>query len=225
MAGAVLLGYLFKVLGPCERNCSAGSPIYHVASYHSLFLVIKHRNLPLNNETILNVIIIFILKESFMTQQFFYPTTPWQIIEENLIPKLMRRMKPFCIVQRQHWCAAPKKGIPAIKHRRSTASILMGFMSLILFVIEGAYGYAKANQTMLNVTNSRYIKLYIDDEMFHMFADNILEYNRVLDMQKGFTQRHLFGKLQKGKSSHRHHAYCPLTRQHLAAIRFESDSA
>ncbi len=51
---------------------------------------------------------------------------------------------------------------------------------------------------------------------------NILQYNRVLDMQKGFTQRHVVWQTSKGKKVRIDITrIVPLTRQHLAAIRFE----
>lgn len=64
---------------------------------------------------------------------------------------------------------------------------------------EIAYGYAEKSQTMLNVTNSKIIKLYVEDEEFHMFTGEVKEYKRVLDLKEGILKRSLRWRSPKGR--------------------------
>ena len=52
---------------------------------------------------------------------------------------------------------------------------------------EEAYGFAKTGQTMLNVTDTKIMRLYVDDEPFHLPTANLLKFERVLDMRAGRT--------------------------------------
>ena len=52
---------------------------------------------------------------------------------------------------------------------------------------EIAYGYPETSQTMLNVTNGKVIKLYLEDEEFQMFSGELLTYQRRLDLEMGFS--------------------------------------
>jgi trehalose/maltose hydrolase-like predicted phosphorylase len=56
---------------------------------------------------------------------------------------------------------------------------------------EIAYGFAEKSQTMLNVTNSKIIRLYIDNEEFNILKGSVESYSRVLDMKNGLLKRSL----------------------------------
>lgn len=64
---------------------------------------------------------------------------------------------------------------------------------------ELAYGYAKNNQTMLNVTNGKVIELYIEDEKFSMSSGEIKGYKRTMDMKSGLMNRWIIWKSPNGK--------------------------
>ncbi len=64
---------------------------------------------------------------------------------------------------------------------------------------ELAYAYPEVTQTMLNVTNSKIIKLFIDGEEFSILEGNIEEYNRTLDMKNGILSRSLIWTAKNGK--------------------------
>ena len=64
---------------------------------------------------------------------------------------------------------------------------------------EVAYGYPDKSQTMLNVINGKYIKLYIDNEEFDMTAGELLSYRRAFDMKKGTLRRELIWSSTTGK--------------------------
>lgn len=86
---------------------------------------------------------------------------------------------------------------------------------------EGGYGFAKIGQTMLNVADSKIIKLYVDGEEFDLLQGKILFYERVLDMKKGFVERKVKWESPTGKILEvKIKRIVSLNRQHLAAISF-----
>ncbi len=86
---------------------------------------------------------------------------------------------------------------------------------------ETAYGYAKNAQTMLNVTDSKIIKLYLEDEPFNLFTGEIIEYKRTLDMKEGILLRDMIWKSPKGKQIQISiRKLVSLSNKHLAAISY-----
>lgn len=64
---------------------------------------------------------------------------------------------------------------------------------------EAAYGYAEKSQTMLNVTNSKIIRLFLEDEEFNMLTGQVVDYERVLSFKEGILRRSLIWRSPKGK--------------------------
>ena len=87
---------------------------------------------------------------------------------------------------------------------------------------EDAFGFAKTGQTMLNVTDARQIKLYVDDEPFSLPNATLMLYERILDMQAGALERKVLWETPSGKQvlieSKR---LVSLEHRHLAAISYQ----
>lgn len=64
---------------------------------------------------------------------------------------------------------------------------------------EIGYGYPERSQTMINVANSKIIRLFLDDEAFCMQQGQLLEYTRSLNMKEGFMVRSLVWRSPSGK--------------------------
>lgn len=64
---------------------------------------------------------------------------------------------------------------------------------------EIAYGYAEKSQTMLNVTNSKIIELYIEGERFNLLTGKVKEYKRTLDLKNGVLKRTVLWESPNGK--------------------------
>lgn len=160
-----------------------------------------------------------------MSKKQLYPATPWQVIEEKFHPEVNAENETIFALGNGYigMRGTFEEGYQGDKKHTVDGIYLNGFYETDpIRYPEDAYGYARTNQTMLNVTNSRYIKLFIDDEMFHMFSDGLMEYERVLDMQQGVTKRTVVWKTSTGKKVQIEITrLVPLTRQHLAAIRYE----
>lgn len=87
---------------------------------------------------------------------------------------------------------------------------------------ESYYGSAEKDETMLNVTNGKIIKLYIEDEEFDMRKGSILEYYRVLDLKEGVLKRHIVWCSEKGKKVNIDIIrLVSQSNKYLASIRYE----
>lgn len=86
---------------------------------------------------------------------------------------------------------------------------------------EGAFGLAKFDDTMLNVTDSLPIILLIEGEQFSMFAGDVLSFNRVLSFRAGALTRSIMWRSSKGHEVQISITrLCSQTNKHLAAIRY-----
>ena len=87
---------------------------------------------------------------------------------------------------------------------------------------EGAYGFAKTGQTMLNVTDTKIIKLFVDDEPFYLPTATLLRFERTLDMQAGTLDRDVLWEMPSGKqvliTSRR---FVSFEHRHIAAMSYE----
>jgi alpha,alpha-trehalose phosphorylase len=56
---------------------------------------------------------------------------------------------------------------------------------------EGAYGYPESEQTVINVTNGKLMRLLVDDEPFDVRYGELQEHERILDFRDGVLRRHV----------------------------------
>ncbi|MGI9342036.1 MAG: glycoside hydrolase family 65 protein, partial [Gammaproteobacteria bacterium] len=63
---------------------------------------------------------------------------------------------------------------------------------------EEAFGFAKTGQTIVNATDSKIIKLYVDDEPFWLARANLLRYDRRLNMRVGTLDREVLWETPSG---------------------------
>ena len=64
---------------------------------------------------------------------------------------------------------------------------------------EDAYGFARTGQTICNVTDSKIIKLFVDDEPFWLPDAHLLTYDRRLNMKSGTLDREILWETPAGK--------------------------
>ena len=64
---------------------------------------------------------------------------------------------------------------------------------------EKLYGLVQEKQTMLNIADTQYIRLFFDDEDFSMFNGTVLSSRRWIDMDKGITARQIVWRSPQGK--------------------------
>ena len=87
---------------------------------------------------------------------------------------------------------------------------------------EEAYGFAKTGQTIVNVTDAKIVKLFIDDEPFELENADVREYERQLDMRAGTLDRTVVWETPAGKRiSVKSRRLVSFVHRHLAAICYE----
>jgi len=64
---------------------------------------------------------------------------------------------------------------------------------------EIAYGYPQTGQTMLNVANAKWMRIFADGEAVGMRSSRVTEYRRALDFRTGVLERHFTYRTRAGK--------------------------
>ena len=86
---------------------------------------------------------------------------------------------------------------------------------------EEAYGFAKTGQTICNVTDSKIIKLFVDDEPFWLPNAHLLKYDRRLNMKSGTLDREILWETPAGKQvSITSRRLVSFANRHVAAISY-----
>ncbi|MCL1897872.1 MAG: glycoside hydrolase family 65 protein, partial [Micrococcales bacterium] len=67
---------------------------------------------------------------------------------------------------------------------------------------ENAYGFARVGQTIVNVPDSKTIRLYIDEEPLLLGVADLEHYERALDMRSGLLTREIVWRTASGKRAH-----------------------
>ncbi|OEG00139.1 beta-phosphoglucomutase [Vulcanibacillus modesticaldus] len=160
-----------------------------------------------------------------MRKKSIYPYSEWEIVEEsfdvdsNLQDETIFAIGNGYIGMRGNF----EEGYSGPEGTSVNGTYLNGFYeSEPIIYGEEAYGYAKYSQTMLNVTDGKIIKLYIDDEPFDLFKGKILSYKRILDMKNGVLIRRVTWESATGKRIELHiRRLVSFNDKHLVAISYE----
>ncbi|HET9073114.1 MAG TPA: glycosyl hydrolase family 65 protein [Solirubrobacteraceae bacterium] len=117
-----------------------------------------------------------------------FPVEPWAIRETQLtLDRLAQTESIFAlsnghIGMRGNLDEGEPFGIPG--------SYLAGFCELRpLPYAEPAYGYPESDQTIVNVTDAKIIRLLVDDEPFDLRYGTVESHERVLDLRAGVLRR------------------------------------
>jgi alpha,alpha-trehalose phosphorylase len=90
----------------------------------------------------------------------------------------------------------PEEGGPNAEN----STLINGFYETNPIVYpEDAYGFAKTGQTIIGVTDSKIMKLFIDDEPFWLPNANLLSYDRRLNLRSGTLDREILWETPTGK--------------------------
>ncbi len=149
-----------------------------------------------------------------------YPTDEWNIIEKGFHPEFLAQLETMLAVGNGYLGirGCPEEGGPNAEN----GTFINGFYeSRPIIYGEEAYGFPKTGQTILNVTNSKIIKLFVDDEPLWLPNANFLSYDRRLNMQSGTLDREILWETPAGKqvliTSRR---LVSLVHRHVAAISY-----
>jgi alpha,alpha-trehalose phosphorylase len=149
-----------------------------------------------------------------------YPADEWNIVEKKFHPEFLAQLETMLAVGNGYLGirGCPEEGGPNAEN----GTFINGFYeSRPIIYGEEAYGFPKTGQTMLNVTDSKIIKLFVDDEPFWLPNANFLSYDRRLNMQSGTLDREILWETPAGKqvliTSRR---LVSFVHRHVAAISY-----
>jgi len=150
-----------------------------------------------------------------------YPPDEWNLIEQSFRLEYIAQMEAVLALGNGYlgMRGAPEEEEPS----EQNGTFINGFHETwpILYS-ETAYGFARTGQTMLNVTDSKIIRLFVDDEPFRLGEAHIRDYRRRLDMRAGTLDRELLWETSSGKLvrivSRR---LISFVQRHAAAISYE----
>lgn len=150
-----------------------------------------------------------------------YPPHEWEVIEREFMPTLLSQGETIFALSNGYlgMRGCFEEGGPIGQN----GTFINGFYeSWPIVYPETAYGLATTGQSILNVTDTTIIKLYVDDEVFWLPHTHLLHFERRLDMRAGTLDRDIVWETPSGKQvSIRSRRLVSLAHRHMAAIWYE----
>ena len=150
-----------------------------------------------------------------------YPADEWNIIEKAFHPEFLAQSETMLALGNGYLGirGCPEEGGPSAEN----ATLINGFYETRPIIYgEDAFGFAKTGQTILSVTDSKIIKLFVDDEPFWLPDANLLRYDRRLNMKSGTLDREILWETPSGKQvSIKSRRLVSFTDRHVAAISYQ----
>ena len=150
-----------------------------------------------------------------------YPADEWNVVEKGFHPEFMAQLETMLALGNGYlgMRGCPEEGGPSAEN----STLINGFYETRPIVYaEDAYGFAKTGQTIFSVTDSKIIKLFVDDEPFWLPNANLLRCERRLNMKAGTLDRDILWETPTGKqvliTSRR---LVSFAHKHVAAISYD----
>ena len=160
-------------------------------------------------------------RKGIYSAQHIYPPDPWRVTEKQFYPELIGLGETIFCTSNGYigMRGAFEEGNPSYQN----FTIVNGFHETWPIIYgEEAFGFTKMGQTIVNVPDSKIIKLYVDDEPFYLPTATLLHFERSLDMRNGVVERNLIWEMFSGKQiSIRSKRLVSMEHRHLAAISYE----
>jgi len=149
-----------------------------------------------------------------------FPADEWNVIEKGFHPGFLAQLETMMALGNGYlgMRGCPEEGGPNAEN----STLINGFYETSPIVYpEDAYGFAKTGQTIIGVTDSKIIKLFVDDEPFWLPDAKLLSYDRRLNMKSGTLDREILWETPSGKqvliTSRR---LVSFANKHVAAISY-----
>ncbi len=160
-------------------------------------------------------------REKMQLPEHIYPVDGWRLIEKQFNPGFIGQTETFFALSNGYLGIRGvfEEGRPV--HQNGT--FVNGFHeSWPIAYPEDAFGLARTGQTMVSVTDSKTIKLYVDDEPFYLPTATLLSYERSLNMKEGTLDRTIIWETPSGKQVLiRSRRLVSFEHRHLAALFYE----
>lgn len=153
--------------------------------------------------------------------QHIYPVDPWRIVEKQFYPRMLAQTESIFSMSNGYLGLRGnfEEGEPVFEN----CTLINGFYETWpIRYGEEAHGFAKEGQTIVNVTDGKIIKLFVDDELFSLNDANLVMFERVLDFRGGTLDREIVWEMPSGKRiSIKSKRLVSYEYRHVAAIFFE----
>jgi len=150
-----------------------------------------------------------------------FPIEPWALIETGYRPDDLGVTETLFSVANGYlgMRGNPEEGRPSYAH----GTFLNGFHETWpIRHAEAAFGFARTGQTLVNVPDTKVMKIYVDDEPLTFGTADLEHYERCLDFRDGVLRRSLIWRTPSGKrvriDSTR---MVSMTQRHLAIMTLE----
>ena len=123
-----------------------------------------------------------------MIRQSAFAVEPWSLRETTLDQELLAQTESVFALSNGHlgWRGNLDEGEP----HGLPGTYLNGVFALRpLPYAEAGYGFPESGQTVINVTNGKLIRLYVDDEPFDIRYGELRSHERILDFRAGTLSR------------------------------------
>jgi len=149
-----------------------------------------------------------------------YPADEWNIVEKRFHPEFLAQLETMLALGNGYlgMRGCPEEGGPNVEN----STLINGFYETRpIMYPEEAYGFAKTGQTIVGVTDSKIIKLFVDDEPFGLPDANILSYDRRLNLKSGTLDREILWETPSGKQVLiKSRRLVSFAHRHVAAISY-----
>ena len=150
-----------------------------------------------------------------------YPPDEWNMIEKKFNPRFLAQTETILATGNGYlgMRGCFEEGGPVGQE----GTFVNGFYESWPIVYgEEAYGFAKTGQTIVNATDTKIIKLYVDDEPFWLPSAHLLHYDRRLNMKTGMLEREVLWETPSGKQVLiKSLRLVSFQQRHLAVISYE----
>jgi alpha,alpha-trehalose phosphorylase len=149
-----------------------------------------------------------------------FPPDEWNVIEKRFHPEFLAQMETILALGNGYlgMRGCPEEGGPNVEN----STLINGFYEERPIIYgEEAYGFARTGQTIISLTDSKIIKLFVDDEPLWLPNANLLSYDRRLNMKSGTLDREILWETPAGKQvSIVSRRLVSFAEKHVAAISY-----
>jgi alpha,alpha-trehalose phosphorylase len=160
-------------------------------------------------------------REQLNLPSYVYPADEWRLVEKRFFPRLLPQTETFFALANGYlgFRGSFEEGRPVFQ----SGTFVNGFYESWPIVYgEEAYGFARTGQTIVNVTDAKTIRLYVDDEPFFLPTATLGGFERALNMREGTLDREIIWETPAGKRvSIKSRRLVSFEDRHLAAISYE----
>src|SRR5579863_4878325 len=123
-----------------------------------------------------------------MIKQSAYGTEPWRLVENRLDLDLLAQSESIFALSNGH--IGLRGNLDEGDPHGLPGSYLNGFYELRTQpYAEAGYGFPESDQTLINVTNGKLVRLLVDDEPFDVRYGELRAHERCLDFRAGVLHR------------------------------------